>query len=463
MDAPRNLPLMPVALAALAIGALFRLWPSLDLWIAGWFYTASDGFFLASSGFARLIYQLSPIIMWGLIVAGISFLLFFIVAPAHMTLRRWRIALTLMIALALGPGLLVNAVFKDHWGRARPAQVTEFGGALQYSPPLVKADQCGQNCSFPAGHPSMPFLGFALAAAFAGRRRRQILLATIVLGAMSGLGRMMQGGHFFSDVLFSGFITYAAAWFAWHVTGPGASVSRAAVIIGKTVSSTLAAITWALRRPFVLPWRRKAVAGLLAATAFAVGIGGLDKCLASWFASPETSGWQHFMTVVSQLGRPLYWVIGLGLLLAAATVLKGRPGRRLSDRTFRALSALTLAATVAYAAAGVLKFWLGRSRPSIWFGDGTATWGPVGLSHNWWSLPSSHAAVATALALTAAGLAPRYRVLFVALALLVMVSRIWLSAHWFSDVVAGGALGFAVAWGVHRLMMKEKLPNDRST
>lgn len=464
MDAPRNLPIMPVAAAALVTGAFFRSWPELDLWIAGWFYKAGDGFLYATSGFARLIYQLSPLIMWGLVVAGILFLLVFIVAPARITLRRWRIALTLAIALGLGPGLLVNAVFKDHWGRARPAQVTEFGGALKYSPPLVKADQCGRNCSFPAGHPSMPFLGFALAAGFAGRRRRQIIVAAAALGALSGLGRMMQGGHFFSDVLFSGFITYAAAWFAWRVTGPGSSVSRAAVLLGKTVSSALAAVLWAVRRPSGFRWRRNTVAGAFAATALAVGLGGLDQSLASWFAAPESQASRHVMGLVSELGRPLYWVTGLVALLVAAAFLKRRTDRssprHLSDPACRALSALTLAGMAAYAAAGFFKVLVGRSRPSLWFGDGTATWGPFGLSHEWWSWPSSHAAVAAALAMTATRLAPRFGMMFFALALLVMVSRIGLTAHWFSDVVAGAALGLIAAWSVARLMLRESVSND---
>lgn len=42
--------------------------------------------------------------------------------------RQRRAAIFLLISLALGPGLLVNTVFKDHWGRARPSQIVEFGG-----------------------------------------------------------------------------------------------------------------------------------------------------------------------------------------------------------------------------------------------------------------------------------------------------------------------------------------------
>ncbi len=62
------------------------------------------------------------------------------------------------------------------------------------------------------------------------------------------------------------------------------------------------------------------------------------------------------------------------------------------------------------------------------------------------AFPSSHAANAFALALV---LARRWRRLwpaFVALALAVAWSRVYLDRHWLSDVVAGAVLGAGLAW-----------------
>jgi hypothetical protein len=36
--------------------------------------------------------------------------------------------LFILLSVILGPGLLVNLVFKDHWGRPRPRQVVALGG-----------------------------------------------------------------------------------------------------------------------------------------------------------------------------------------------------------------------------------------------------------------------------------------------------------------------------------------------
>ena len=72
----------------------------------------------------------------------------------------------------LGPGLVVNGILKEHWGRARPRDVTQFGGDRRFTPALVIADQCERNCSFSAGHPSAGFALAALAYASISRRRR---------------------------------------------------------------------------------------------------------------------------------------------------------------------------------------------------------------------------------------------------------------------------------------------------
>ncbi len=132
--------------------------------------------------------------------------------------ERWRArrpaALFLALSMLLGPGLMVNYVFKDHWGRARPAQIEEFGGNAHFTPPWVISNQCDKNCSFVCGHCSV---GFALLAiAFVSRRPRVWLFGAIATGATLGLMRIGQGGHFLSDVLFSFFVVFFTIWGLHH-------------------------------------------------------------------------------------------------------------------------------------------------------------------------------------------------------------------------------------------------------
>ncbi len=61
----------------------------------------------------------------------------------------------LILSVVIGPGLIINAVFKDHWDRPRPRDVVEFGGMLQCTPAPLRGES-GE--SFPCGHCSVGFL-----------------------------------------------------------------------------------------------------------------------------------------------------------------------------------------------------------------------------------------------------------------------------------------------------------------
>ncbi len=120
----------------------------------------------------------------------------------------------LVLVFGIGPGLIVDAGLKSHWGRARPKKVVEFGGENAYSPPFVAADQCSRNCSFVSGDASVAFalVAFAL---MAQRRRGLWLAAALALGSVIGGLRVALGAHFLSDAIFAGVIsvTVAAACF----------------------------------------------------------------------------------------------------------------------------------------------------------------------------------------------------------------------------------------------------------
>lgn len=107
----------------------------------------------------------------------------------------------LALVLAVGPGLVANAILKDHWGRPRPRDVVEFGGRHAYEPVWVR-DVSSTGKSFPCGHATMGFFFFSY---YFIHRRRNAQLAWaglwggLVLGWLIGLARAVQGGHFLTD------------------------------------------------------------------------------------------------------------------------------------------------------------------------------------------------------------------------------------------------------------------------
>ncbi|MBI1262280.1 MAG: phosphatase PAP2 family protein [Rhizobiales bacterium] len=124
--------------------------------------------------------------------------------------------LYLLLALLLAPGFVVNSVFKDEWGRARPWQTETFGGDKSFTPPWVMVNQCAKNCSFVSGHAAMGFYVFAFGFLAAGAWRRRLFILGCVTGGLVGLGRVVQGDHFLSDVIFSGFIVYFICWLLYR-------------------------------------------------------------------------------------------------------------------------------------------------------------------------------------------------------------------------------------------------------
>lgn len=200
--------LLPPALLA----ALFLAFPGLDLWAARRLL-APDGTFLLSDNafFDAVRERFVGLLAVGLFLGGALVWLasWWPDAPSRLRALRRAAAFVALVQL-LGPGLLVNTVFKDQWGRARPSQVQEFGGALQFTPAWVRSGQCHKNCSFVCGDASVGFGLIALA--WVTRRRGAWFAAGLVVGTALGVMRMAQGGHFLSDVIFSFYAVWFVAW-----------------------------------------------------------------------------------------------------------------------------------------------------------------------------------------------------------------------------------------------------------
>ena len=117
----------------------------------------------------------------------------------------------LALLLLIGPGILVNASLKSLWGRPRPLQCQEFGGEMKFLPVGEWAKRSFPNSSFPSGHAAVAFFLMGLGFVISPRRpwlRRGCFIGGMAYGLAMGLTRVLQGGHFLSDVLWAGAIVY---------------------------------------------------------------------------------------------------------------------------------------------------------------------------------------------------------------------------------------------------------------
>jgi membrane-associated phospholipid phosphatase len=106
----------------------------------------------------------------------------------------------------------------------------------------------------------------------------------------------------------------------------------------------------------------------------------------------------------------------------------------------------------------LLKGVFDRPRPSV---VDPAVHPLVAVPHNG-SMPSTHAASAFAAALAVGFVHPRLRWPLVVLAALIAFSRVWLGVHYPTDVIAGAALGSAIAFVLWQLSIRfftEARPN----
>jgi len=412
--------------------ALFLLFPGIDTWVSGWFYDPQRGFILAEWPPLRALENSIRWIVWAIVL---------LTALGAAWLRLigrplWRLDRNALIfiaaATAIGPGIIVNTVLKDHWGRARPYQIEQFGGTKQLTAAPLPADQCTRNCAFVSGHAA---LGFSLVSfAFllpAGRRRDIVVGAAIGFGALVGLARIVAGHHFLSDVVYAGLITVATTWLLhrWLVVHDGAAPiiagirrlsetqnGRRVLWVGGFVLIELASMIW------------------------------IDRPLADFFH--HNIGLKPLGEIIQRFGIGYPYMVLSGLAFVA--MYWGERWRKLRAHgpMLRAAAAIPGFIFVAVGASGLLtdllKIIVARTRPKLFFLSGTYDFGWFGWRADDWSWPSGHAATAAAVMTALWCLWPRPLYLYVAGAAAVAISRVVTGAHYLSDVIAGAALAVAV-------------------
>lgn len=183
----------------------------IDLSVQSFLYGGGHSWKYAAFPAAVLLYKYGAVP--GLI-AAVAASVVFALGFAYVGMLKYRkISIIVLLTMALGPGLFVNVLFKNYFGRPRPRDAAEFGGKWQYKLPLVPGKP-GQGHSFPSGHASMGFVFLALYVYYRDKNKAASycwLAGSSVFGAAIGAARMAQGGHFLSDVMWAAGITLITA------------------------------------------------------------------------------------------------------------------------------------------------------------------------------------------------------------------------------------------------------------
>ena len=166
----------------------------------------------------------------------------------------------------------------------------------------------------------------------------------------------------------------------------------------------------------------------------------LDAAVRDWMTAHQEKGASEFMQVVSRYGD---WPehAALGVVCLAVAWFRG------SRRWMRIFTAMIVACALAGISARVVKIAAGRARPNV---QTEAGWNGPKLSARYHAFPSGHTAASTAFFATLAFASWRIGAGFLVIPLLIGFSRMYVAAHYLSDVVAAAIIGAVCAWVVIR-------------
>lgn len=184
---------------------------NIDIAFSNLFYAPDIGWIFFNNKIVNALYKYGTL-------PAIIFSIFFIVVLVFQKYFKGKenlrkIAIVFLITLIFAPGIIINVILKNYSGRPRPREITHFNGKWEYRK-VLQIGQPGRGYSFPCGHCSMGFIFCSIY--FILKNKRKILAnislwGGLIYGTVMGIGRVSQGAHFLSDVIWAGAITIITA------------------------------------------------------------------------------------------------------------------------------------------------------------------------------------------------------------------------------------------------------------
>ena len=238
-------------------------------------------------------------------------------------------------------------------------------------------------------------------------------------------------------------------------TQPGGALGNSLRRCVITVAAALATLARRARIHPRMPWLEPRKIGLVAAATIAAFVlvlifidaaaieaaRKLPRWLISsfdWYTDFGKSGW-------------FLWPLGILFLTLAALPQKLT---RMSQRVLAAMMVrvgfLFIAIGLPSLFASIVKNMIGRARPFVGGVANPYLFDPFHWTPAYASLPSGHATTAFAVLAAFGTLWPRARTVLLVYALLIAASRVVVTAHHPTDVLAGAMVGFVGVWLVRR-------------
>jgi membrane-associated phospholipid phosphatase len=157
----------------------------------------------------------------------------------------------------------------------------------------------------------------------------------------------------------------------------------------------------------------------------------LDQRAAAWIGAHSSPELQRLMQIVSRVGDwPAHFVVGL-IGIGVASLTKSKVWVRI-------FLAMLIALAIAGVTGRVVKFATGRARPSV---KTEVHWNGPRFSSKYHAFPSGHVAASTAFFATLFLARKRIGAPLLLIPILIALSRMFVGAHYLSDVTFAAILG----------------------
>ena len=189
------------------------------------------------------------------------------------------------------------------------------------------------------------------------------------------------------------------------------------------------------------PWRRLAFGGVAGIALVALAMQFLDARSLTFVRTLPT-GLVDTFNEITDFGQSGWFLVPLAILIVLAAALATPAAGRIGSLVLASLAVrfgyLFLAIAVPGLFVTIVKRLIGRVRPSD---VGPFAYMPWSWRNEYASLPSGHSTTAFAAAVAIAALWPKARIPMLVYAAVIALSRVIITAHFVSDVVAAAFVG----------------------
>ncbi len=191
---------------------LLSVGPTLDIYLSSLFYYGKNQFLLQSYYDITVLFRkilLRLVIIYILILPIIS--IFFPIKQLYCGYKfKTKDLIFLWFSVFVNLVIVINLFFKNLWGRARPDDVIQLGGKEIFTAWFQISDACARNCSFVSGDAAV---GFSIIVLYFLTKKNIFFWLSLMFGFSFGIIRILEGGHFTSDVLAGMLIVYLFFYF----------------------------------------------------------------------------------------------------------------------------------------------------------------------------------------------------------------------------------------------------------